>query len=51
MYSPQAAEIINLLEKILERLPEPEPKRPPLTGEAALPRWSTNKTPFSRFDF
>ena len=50
MYSPQAAEIIDLLQQILERLPEPEPKRPPLTGEAALPRWSTTKRP-SRFDF
>lgn len=50
MYSPQAAQIIGLLEKILERLPEPEPKRPPLTGEAALPRWTTTKRP-TRFDF
>lgn len=50
MYSPQAAEIINLLEKILKRLPEPEPKPEPLTGEAALPRWVKTK-PISRFDF
>lgn len=52
MSHEQAERMIDLLEQILKRLPEPEPKRPPLTGEAALPRWSTNKTPpISRFDF
>lgn len=51
MSHEQAERMIELLEQVLRRLPEPEPKRPPLTGEAALPRWSTNKTPFSRFDF
>ena len=51
MSHEQAERVIELLEQVLRRLPEPEPKRPPLTGEAALPRWSTNKTPFSRFDF
>ena len=50
MSHEQAERMIELLEQILRRLPEPEPKRPPLTGEAALPRWSTTKRP-TRFDF
>lgn len=44
--------IATVLEEIRDRLPEPEPKQPPLTGEAALPRWSTKKDrPYNYFDF